>query len=217
MSTAETRFRNTKAHRSCITKQMTNTGNKQSQHMNEIKLKETKLRKYEHLLAISGAGVIAFGIWSVVKAAIYFLLVPLERIDTLFSEQDLADLQSAGASNKAAGIITIVVILAMLLVDLLLRYYVGRSAVLEGRRIRKKRITYVVVAAFIGFFLLLSIVMRFYSYLGEQEVTKTALDTASVSIVVDITSLLATIEMIVAAIMVRRLRKELGVSGTEVK
>ena len=52
---------------------------------------------------------------------------------------------------------------------------------------------------------------------GEENVWRDVTAAGNVSIIVDITSLLALIEMIIAAFMVRKLRKELGINGTEVE
>ena len=179
-------------------------------------MEETKLRKYEHALVISGVGVIAFGIWSIVKATIYFILIPLERLSKTKMGDDLAELQSLGMTDRGTGYLIAVIILFALVVDFALRLYIGRSAIRDGRRLKKKRFTYVVLAMFVSVSLISNLVERCIA-LGSDEPTmwSDALTSANVSVVVDITSLFALIEVIVAAIMVRRLRRELEISGKE--
>ena len=102
------------------------------------------------------------------------------------------------------------------MLDCALRLYIGRSAVLDGRRLKKKRFTYVVLAIIIAASLTSNLVQRCILLSSEDAVLwGDVMASANVSVIVDITSLMALIEMIVAAIMVRRLRKEQGISGKE--
>ena len=179
-------------------------------------MEEAKLRKYEHALVISGVGVIAFGLWSIIKAAIYFILIPMEQLSKAKASDDLAELQALGLTDRGIGYLIAVSILFALIVDFALRLYIGRSAVYDGRRLKKKRFTYVVLAILVAASLASSLLQRCIALgSGDAAVWADAMSSANVSIVVDMTSLLALIEMIIAAIMVRRLRKEMGISGKE--
>ena len=180
-------------------------------------MEEIKLRKYEHALVISGVGVIAFGLWSVIKAAIYFILIPLEPTSSVLMNNDLADLHKQGLTDREIGYLIAAAILLSLLLDFALRLYVGRSAFADGRRLTKKRFFYVIWAMFIAAGLVSNLVTRSVQlYSGDEEFWGSAISAANVSVIVDITSLLALIEMIVAAIMVRRLRRKLETDRTEV-
>ena len=180
-------------------------------------MEETKLRKYEYALVISGVGVIAFGLWSIVKAAIYFILIPLDELGSSTQMLDeMGGLQSLGLTDRETGYLIAAAALFALLVDFVLRLYVGRSAVIDGRRLKKKRFAYVIWAMFIAAGLVLSVITRAVEMgLGKSGTWDYVIASANVSVVVDLTSLLAVIEMIVAAIMVRRLRRELGISRKE--
>ena len=179
-------------------------------------MEETKLRKYEHALVISGVGVIAFGIWSIIKATIYFILIPMEQLSKSNMSDDLVVLQSLGMTDRGRGYLIAVIILFVLVVDFALRLYIGRSAVYDGRRLKRKRFTYVILAMFVAASLTINLINRCVE-LGSQQETLwgNVMASANVSVVVDMTSLLALIEVIVAAIMVRRLRRELEISGKE--
>lgn len=179
-------------------------------------MEETKLRKYEHALVISGVGVIAFGIWSIIKATIYFILIPMEQLSKSNMSDDLVVLQSLGMTDRGIGYLIAVIILFVLVVDFALRLYIGRSAVYDGRRLKRKRFTYVILAMFVAASLTINLINRCVE-LGSQQETLwgNVMASANVSVVVDMTSLLALIEVIVAAIMVRRLRRELEISGKE--
>ncbi|MBE6029414.1 MAG: hypothetical protein E7226_04595 [Clostridiales bacterium] len=179
-------------------------------------MEEAKLRKYEHALVISGVGVIAFGLWSIIKATICFILVPMEQLSRTNASDDLAELHALGLTDRGIGYLIAVSILFVLVLDFALRLYIGRSAVYDGRRLKKKRFTYVVLAIIVAASLASNLMQRCIA-LGSNkvEIWANAMASVNVSVVVDITSLLALIEMIIAAIMVRRLRKELGISGKE--
>ena len=180
-------------------------------------MEEIKLRKYEHALVISGVGVIAFGVWSVIKAAIYFILFPLEQLKVADMSKEIGQLQSIGLTDRELGYMLAAAILFAMLLDCSLRLYIGRSALMDGRRLKKKRFTYVVIAMFIAAGLITNIMTRCLR-MGSPEETawSNVIASANVSVFVDITSVLALVEMIIAAIMVRRLRKEIGTDETEV-
>lgn len=179
-------------------------------------MEEIKLRKYEHALVISGVGVIAFGIWSIIKAAIYFILVPLDELGDVQPDEGLAVLQAMGMTDRGIGYVIAVTVLFVLLLDFVLRLYIGRAAVIDGRRLKKKRFIYVILAMFVAISTISSLVTRGVQLgAGGDTAWGGAVQAANVSVIVDLTSLLAVIEMIVAAIMVRRLRKALRSSRTE--
>lgn len=178
---------------------------------------QSKLRKYENLLAISGAGVIAFGLWSVVKAVIYLLVLSPQQLVSNMAKEGLTDVDMMGLSQTTASIIAICGVIIALLIDLSLRFYVGRSAIIDGRRQKKKSVVYVIMAILLSMGLISSTITRFTSpQTGAAQTWDTVVSAADASIFIDLTSLLAFIEMIVAAIMVRRLRKELGKDDREV-
>ena len=172
---------------------------------------EVRLRKYKHMLVISGMAVIAFGVWSIVKAAVFFLLNPISILGELYDQQTLEQIEALGMTERGLDLIFFAVIFFMLLVDLILRVYVGRCAVIEGKTVRKKRVIYIIAAILMTVFLAASLVLRAFGPFHTGGETETdVMRQMSVSAVVDLTSMLALADMSRAAIMVRRLRKELG-------
>ncbi|MBQ6401142.1 MAG: hypothetical protein IJI20_02510 [Firmicutes bacterium] len=187
-----------------------------------------KLRKYESILVISGFGVIAFGLWSIIRAAIYYFLNPLDVLDYI-EEADLVEIMALGQeggveyiTDNLDAIITGFIFL-VLGIDLLLRVYVGLSARRDGRR-RKKTVLYIIIAWFMAISMLGSvystvddffrpIIEAINSNPGEayEETSASGDQAASVSIIVDITSMLVLVEVAFCGIMVRRLRKKLGI------
>lgn len=187
-----------------------------------------KLRQYESILVISGYGVIAFGMWSIVRAAIYYFLNPLVVTDYI-KEADLAKIMNLG-DEEGLQIITdnlqliiTVGILLLLGFDLLMRLYIGLSARKDGRGFKKSWL-YIAVAWFMAISLFNNIATTIDDFFNPiiqavVENSDTALEVtgkrgdqaASVSIIVDITSLLVLLEVGTCSIMVRRLRKKLGI------
>ena len=173
-----------------------------------------KLRKYEHTLAISGAGVIAFGVWSVIKAVLYFLMIGPARIGSLFEDELPSDIRVLGISDKGLGLGIVFIVLFILLFDLLLRVYIGGSAIADGRRLKKKKPVYIALAVFVSFGLMADLFGR---VMGVNNVTAgedagsigSVIASTRVSVMVDVTSLIALIYLIVAAVIVRRMRKEM--------
>lgn len=179
-------------------------------------MEEIKLRKYEHALVVSGVGVIAFGLWSIVKATIYFILIPLDQLTRTQMAEGMSELQSMGITDRALGYLIAAAILFAMLIDFSLRLYIGRAAVIDGRRLGKKRFVYVILAMFVAAGLVLSLLSRVLRLAaGEDSLWTEAIAQANVSTIVDLTSLMALIEMIIAAFMVRRLRRELGIGEME--
>ena len=170
------------------------------------------------MLVISGVGVIAFGIWSIIKAALYYLLIPAETLAKLGQFSQAEELHSLGFTSREIGAFIAGVIIFLLLLDFLLRLYIGRSAFIDGRRFRRKGPVYVILAILVSIGLIVSIISRVITLgAGEDDVLANVISAGNVSVIVDVTSLLALIEMIVAAFMVRKLRRKLGINGTEVE
>lgn len=170
---------------------------------------QRKLRKYEHSLVVSGLGIIIFGAWNIIKAVLFFVMTPADQLAATMTAEQKESFGFTGFSNTNIALIMFVGILIGLLVSLAVRYYIGRTAIQEGRRIRRRSRLYIILAILLSMSLAYSIVRGAYIKLtGVQDATLGVFEHTSVSVFVDITSLLCLIEMIISAIMVRRLRKE---------
>lgn len=93
----------------------------------EVKPMNRQLLRQQNNLVISGIGVIMLGIWTVVRMVLYSLL-HMEEFTALMPETVPRILFIA---------ITYVVIAVILAVILLVRFYIGRSAMAEGRGERR--------------------------------------------------------------------------------
>ncbi len=152
-------------------------------------MKERKMRRYQNLLTVSGLGVIIFGLWSVFKTILLLFM----------KEETFGDIPD----ETYIRVIFFAILGGILLFDVLLRLYVGLSARAEGFG-KKKGYAYVVVAVLMAFASLASLVLIFFDT-NEQSIWELV-----VSVIVEATSLIVTIELLVGAFTVKKLKKELG-------
>ena len=152
-------------------------------------MKERELRRYQNLLTVSGLGVIAFGVWSVLKTLLVFF----------FNKEEFGEMPE----ETWARVIMFVILGALLLIVFLIHLFVGLSARAEGFG-KKKGYAYIVVAILMTCMSVASIVMIFL------EIKETSIMELTVSLIVEATSLIVMIELLVAAFTVKKLRRELG-------
>lgn len=172
-----------------------------------------RLRKYENTLTVSGVAVIAFGLWSIIKSGLYFITGNVDVLSAFETESDVQGLEEiigTGGAHVVADTIFLGVLFAFLSVDVLIRVYVGRSAVLDGRRVKRGNVLYVILACI----LIVPLASEFITGFIPQEnqaASVSDLDTVLASRLLDATSLAALLEMVFASIQVRHLRKKLGI------
>lgn len=156
----------------------------------------------------SGFAVMAFGVWGIVKMAIFYLTAP-DRINDLLAQAGME------GSSVAAKVLFFVFFLIFASIDMFIRIHVGRTARNEAMgkfKIRKhgrkkgqpKRSSgYLVIAGILSVLLLVGIIINIVSS-GYSESSS---DTMAASAVLDITSLFALVEMMRATFKVRKLTK----------
>lgn len=152
-------------------------------------MKERKMRRYQNLLTVSGLGVIIFGLWSVLKTILL-----------LFMKEGIL---SEIPDDTFVRVMFFVILGGILLIDVLIRLYVGLSARAEGFG-KKKGYGYVIIAILMALASLTSLVLIFFDT-NEQSIWELI-----VSVIVEATSLVVTIELLVAAFTVKKLKKEMG-------
>lgn len=152
-------------------------------------MKERKMRRYQNLLTVSGLGVIIFGLWSVLKTILL-----------LFMKEGIL---SEIPDDTFVRVMFFLILGGILLIDVLIRLYVGLSARAEGFG-KKKGYGYVIIAILMALASLTSLVLIFFDT-NEQSIWELI-----VSVIVEATSLVVTIELLVAAFTVKKLKKEMG-------
>lgn len=150
---------------------------------------DARIRKAEIELTTLGSGVIAFGAWTFIKTALNYIFIGFDAVE----DQD--------EITKTTVVILTWVIIA---VDLLVRVYVGFSARAEGRNKRRKTPLYIILAGGVLFFTVI---------IALAEIVMLVLMTGGllnllVNIIIDITSGVMLLELMINAVRVRRYRKE---------
>ena len=164
--------------------------------MRENDALQIQLRKNQDTLKIVGLGVMAFGAWSIVKSILY---------TTAQWSSIKEEIVVPEANETIAKMVYLFMIAVILTVEIAIRLYIGRSAIAEGRG-ERRRPGYVVVAFLITAIGLTLTVTAFVVPGIRMELNLEAL----VSLFVEITSAVITLEMCWSAIRVRKLRRQLA-------
>lgn len=159
-----------------------------------------ELRKQRDTLAISGLAIIVFCVWNFVKASLISSL-GMERTATM-SEERAAELFDLIERNIEVAVLVIVVIALSMIASIFLRIYVGLSAVAEGRGKRRGGL-YVFFAILLVISEVTAIVLVVVAgrWLGVLEYVVG-------SLIIDLTSVFALVEVIRSAIKVKRLSRQ---------
>ena len=174
-----------------LTVQASDNGGKRRKSMNEV-----KLRRFMNLLVVSGTGVIIFGAWSVLKTILVFLMQK-DMIEAIFTKLSV---------TTTVKVITIIIVVSIMVIDFLIRLFVGRSARAEGFG-QKKGYAYIIFAVLLAIGSVSSLVLLFSD--AESLKLDSILQTV-VSLIVETTSIIVTVELLVAAFTVKKLQKETG-------
>ena len=157
---------------------------------------ERELRRRRSILSITGMGVIALGLWSFIKLNLYFLAAQNATIEGL----GLADLSAD--ERRTSFLFLYVVGLVLAVLELILRIYIGRSAIRDAKGAKKKSL-YLVFAAILASLSAIYLCLDITSF----DFHSNHVADSMASILVEITSLYIFIELLFAAIKIRLLRK----------
>ena len=171
----------------------------------DVKLQ--KLRKAESMLAINGTGILLFGIWSFSKMVLSMYLYK----DTL--RQIVIQGKNFNHPNFLFYTVIIVILIPFGIMTLI-RLNISRNANAEANGIvlekkksakKKKKSHYLFWAGVLFLTTGTSLALTIYSFTSSEDYLSSA-----VSILADITSILTTGYLIRSALIVRKLRKEIG-------
>ena len=144
---------------------------------------ETKVRRTQDNLFIMGTSVIVFGLWDLIKFTVYF-----------FVNSD----EIKQASGEKYFMLSVIVVWTIFFVSFLLRCFIGFSARAEGKG-KRKSILYLICAGMIALVYFSIIVFEVSYFITDQE----NIITAIVTLIIDITSLVFLVELIVNSIKIR--------------
>ncbi len=153
-----------------------------------------RLKKNETVLVICGNGVIFFGVWSLIKSIMSVVLYNSDFHQYMAQYQDIHMFQGLVYGS-------VFFILAM---DLFFRFYLGMSASAEVKG-KKKKSNYIVLAFFVLFYTVFGLVASLFIMPPDDISILTTITT----VLVEFTSALTLLQLIISAICVRKIRKSM--------
>ena len=155
---------------------------------------------------VVGAGVMGFGIWSVVKSILTLVFLNLFKTDKLL-ENYIPVTELENESNIVL-IITILVIVVTLLIDLILRWKVGKEARAIAADNKPVTARFYLLSAIPVLIDSLEFVSGILAVIGILE-TEIDIDIFA-TLLVDFTSVVMLIEMIYSTVQINKIKKELA-------
>ncbi len=157
---------------------------------------QTKLRRYRNSLVTDGGGIIAFGLWGVIKFIISYFS------DSLFSSTDLDDEIANSTFYIVMSVMLMIIIISIILS---INCYIGMSAYKEGIN-GKKGSFYLVAAAF----LVLIVLGEMTLYFVPDSSNEIGLISRLAAFFIDLTKAIILLDMLYAAFMSRRISKKIA-------
>ena len=154
---------------------------------------EKKLRRSQVSLVTLGFGVILFGVWSVIKSLLYFRTGLFDDLDTQVEPEQLLFVK----------LVTVAFVALIVFADLGFRLKIGLRARTEGMG-RRQKSGYLVLAALIVLFNL-AVELLSISFVVKNGLSGQSYIEYAVSMLVDLSSTVLLIELIVTVLRVRKL------------
>lgn len=167
---------------------------------------QTELIKHRHTLAVVGMGAIAFGIWSLIKSILYFVLV--EPLSDIINE-NLDSIIDSNLEALGALALSILIVGLFVLIDMLFRWKVGREAMAISRGDKDPGVGFFILSTILMLMDLSELVLGVSSIVGAISSDEDMIDQIS-TLLVDFTSVVMLAEMIFAAVMIRKLTKTIS-------
>ena len=167
--------------------------------------KESELRKHQHTMVSVGTGIMFFGLWSVVKTILYFLLNDTIK-DTVNQVEDMDNPESIAVVYAIAWAL----VLFLVLLDLCLRWNIGRTVREYGMGIRDKiGILFYVALVIVILIDIVEVGLEIFEYTSAD----VDLIDNTVTLLVDMTSLITLFELIAAIFLMYKIRWEMEQQG----
>ena len=159
---------------------------------------DVKIRKAQTNLVSAGVGILVFAVWSVVRTTIFYFSGESTLLDGVPED---------ARTNLLIKITTIIMLVIVTLVDLLFRVNISRSAIAEGKGI-KKRNGYLVCAMFLVLVYSAGIAIYAVGIAGKIDDFEILKMDTLITLIVDSTSLYILLLMILSAFRLRKLLQQ---------
>lgn len=166
---------------------------------------QIRQRRAQNTLIIIGGSVILFGIWSIFKSIGVLFITKDELLEDV---RNAIQTESEPISEGLALGIVVAGILIILAIIILIRIIIGLSAIKAGRN-KKHGFIYIPLTILMILASWLQIVRGLSLFLTAVEEEASG-DTSLMSVVIEITSMIMMIEMLVSAARLRKYRKKAG-------
>ena len=165
--------------------------------------KQIEIRKSQNTLIVVGSGIILFGVWSAVKMLSMLFLLRKETVEGILSiTGPVEELPEAVIFWVVVGII--IIIMAVILG---IRLYMGMSAIAEGRGKRRSPL-YILIALFIIISDIVFLITAFFTAEASQQLGALTRNQSISTMIIDATSMIMLIEMVISALKVRKLKRK---------
>lgn len=181
---------------------------------------QRRIRKSGSTLVIVGTGIMIFGVWAALKS---FSLLLLRERQTIQELRGYAPEDAPYINDKVLLTATIVGVTVYVLIELAVRAFVGFSAIAEGRG-KKSGSMYIVFTFILILLTLSSVITEVYVLIigaagGFKEALNgvehtTELDVLT-SLVIDLTSMVLMVQMVVSAFRLKKYKKQQGLKEAD--
>ena len=169
------------------------------------------IRRSQNILIVVGTGTILFSIWTAVKIlGTLFLL----RDETVAAVRKLVDEKGFVVSDTIIFNVLLAGTIVCMLLFVGIRAYIGLSAVSEGRG-RRRRKGYLILAVIM---IIVDLLAAFSSTIGlmpKESYGAFTVNTSMSSYVIELTSTVMLIEMVVFAVRLRKARRRVNQSAAQ--
>ena len=165
--------------------------------------RKRELRRERSTLRSLALGIIAFGLWSVLKTVITLMMVPLE---TILDSETITRITDSGL-RFAVYVVMVLIALAIMSVDLIPRMYVARKARREGLGQNQGR-AWIIWAVILLVFWIVLVIGEIAGLPGRINKPDGGTLDSIVSLAVDLTATVILGELCFTAFRVKKLAKE---------
>lgn len=153
---------------------------------------DAAIRKNQNILVSSGMAVMLFGLWSIIRFFLLILIDPMELQNILGDKID----------DSLAEIVFFGIIGFVMLIDMLIRIYVGMAAIRLGRGgIWKRR--FPIITALYAYITIHSLIVSFITANDAKEIVNSV-----ISAVIDLTVVVALILILISTYKLKKIQAQ---------
>ena len=184
--------------------------------MNHINndIDQIRIRRSQNTLIVVGTGTILFSVWTVIKTLGAFFLLKNESVDVV---KEAAGEIGVALSDQQVFYIVLAVMVLFMILFLAVRTFIGRSAILEGRGLRRGN-GYLILASILIILGIASLVTSIFSTGSQESLSVFSVFsnyTSLSTLIIEFTSMIMLVELVYSAIRIRIVRKRVRQSTAQ--